>query len=143
MKRIVKSVVLLLAALMVTTSAAYDQIKDGVYQDGSTLYITSGVTSIEGLNLNPSIIYCFASTPPACEDNTFTGYEAALHMPPASFANYFIADYWGNFAIMYNDAVEPTGVTLSDSEADLIIGNVIDLSATVAPSNASLRSVEW
>jgi len=44
---------------------------------------------------------------------------------------------------MYNDAVEPTGVTISSAEEELIVGNVINLTATVAPGNASLRNVVW
>ena len=46
MKKSLQSLVLLLMALMVpaTATAAYEQLADGVYLDGTTLYITSGVT---------------------------------------------------------------------------------------------------
>ena len=134
---------MLMVAMLPLMANAFEQLADGVYQDGSTLYITSGVTSIEGLNLNPSIIYSFALIPPACVNNTFADYGATLHMPAASYAAYFIAEYWGNFANMYNDAVEPTEVALSNSEVELIVGNTINLSVSIAPSNVSLHSVEW
>lgn len=145
MKKFLKSLVLLLVALIVPTAAtaAYDQLADGVYREGSTLYITSGVASLGPLQVNPSVIYSFAAAPPVCDANTFTGYSAILHMPATSYGAYFTADYWYNFPYMYNDAVEPTGVAISDDEAELVIGDIIDLSATVTPNNASLRVVEW
>ena len=144
MKKALQSLILLLAALLpLSASADYVQLADGVYRDGSTLYITSGVTALGPLQVNPSVVYSFAATPPACVENTFMGYGATLHMPATSYGAYFVADYWGNFANMYNDAVEPTGVNLSSAEEELIVGNVINLSATVAPNNASLRTVQW
>ena len=144
MKKALQSLILLLAALLpLTASADYVQLADGVYRDGSTLYITSGVTALGPLQVNPSVIYSFAAVPPACVENTFTGYGATLHMPATSYGAYFVADYWGNFSNIYNDAVEPTGVTISSAEEELIVGNVINLTATVAPGNASLRTVVW
>ena len=145
MKKFLQSIILLLAALMVPTTAAavFVQLADGVYRDGSTLYICSGVTSLGNLQVNPSVIYSFATVPPACSANTFTGYGATLHMPAASYGAYFVNEYWDNFANMYNDAVEPTGVTLSVTEANMTAGETLDITATVAPANASLRSVVW
>lgn len=145
MKKSLQSLVLLLMALMVpvTAAAAYEQLADGVYQDGSALYISSGVTSLGPLQVNPSVVYSFAITPPTCVANTFTGYGATLHMPAASYGAYFIANYWCNFANMQNDAVEPTGIILSESELEVIKGNTYSLMATVMPSTASLRSVQW
>ena len=145
MRKFLQSIILLLAALMVptTATAAFVQLADGVYRDGSTLYICSGVTSLGNLQVNPSVIYSFATVPPACSANTFTGYGATLHMPAASYGAYFVNEYWGNFANMYNDAVEPTGVTLSATEANMTAGETMDITATIAPANASLRSVVW
>ncbi len=132
-------------ALMVpmTAGADYIQLADGVYQDGSTLYITSSVTTLGPLQVNPSVIYSFAVVPPACEENTFTGYGATLHMLATSYSAYFLADYWCNFANMSNNAVGPTGVSMSDDEVELIVGNVMNLTATVTPYNASPCPVVW
>lgn len=145
MKKTLQSLILLLVAMTVpaVAFAAPVQIADGVYRDGSTLYIGSGVTSLGALNLNPSVIYCFATVPPVCVSNTFTGYGATLHIPAASYGAYFINEYWGNFGNMYNDAVEPTGVTLSSPEVNMTAGETMTLTANVAPSNASLRTVTW
>ena len=118
-------------------------IIDGVYLVDNNLYITSSVTSVKGLQVNPSAIYSFAAVPPECDENTFLGYGATLHMPSASYGAYFTADYWCNFAYMYNDAVAPTGVTISNTSVELIRGNTCGLSATVSPNNASLRTVQW
>ena len=117
MKKALQSLILLLAALLpLTASADYVQLADGVYRDGSTLYITSSVTTLGPLQVNPSVVYSFAAVPPACVENTFTSYGATLHMPATSYGAYFVADYWGNFANMYNDAVEPQSVTISSAE---------------------------
>ena len=83
-----------------TATAAFVQLADGVYRNGSTLYICSNVTSLGNLQVNPSVIYSFATVPPTCSANTFTGYNATLHMPPASYGAYFVNEYWGNFSTM-------------------------------------------
>ena len=121
----------------------WDKLQDGVYWDGSTLYICSFVTSLGDLGVNPTAIYSFASVPPTCTDNTFTGYGAYLTIPPASYGAYFTAEYWCNFAYMYNDAVETTGITLSNSEAKLTVGESINLTANVSPNNASYQGMQW
>lgn len=145
MNKSLQSLVLLLMALMVptTATATYEQLAEGVYQDGSTLYIGSGVTELGPLQVNPSVVYSFAATPPVCVENTFTGYGGTLHMPATSYGAYFIADYWCNFANMINDAVEPTNVTISSSSEVIELGRQLNLFATVTPSNATPSSVVW
>lgn len=127
----------------VTATAAYEQLADGVYQEGSTLYITGGVTSLGPLQVSPSAVYSFAAVPPTCTANTFTEYGATLHMPAASYGAYFTADYWCNFAYMNNDAVEPTGVAISNTSEVIELGSQLVLSATVTPPNATPSSVVW
>ena len=145
MKKTLQSLVLLLVALMVptTASAAWVQVADGVYQDGSTLCIGSGVTSLGSLQLNPSVIYCYAAIPPACVSNTFTGYGATLHVPTASMVSYFTAQYWYNFNNILADAVEPQSVAMSDAEVSIELGHQMSLSAAVTPNNATPNTVYW
>jgi formylglycine-generating enzyme required for sulfatase activity len=145
MKKLLQPLVLLLIALMVpvTATAAYEQLADGVYQDGSTLYITSGVTSLGDLQVNPSEIYCYATIPPACISNTFTGYDATLHVPAAGMVSYFTTLYWYNFNNILSDAIEPLSVTMNTTEAELEIGQQLSLSATVAPSDATPKTMYW
>ena len=116
---------------------------DGVYLVDNILYITSGVTSVKGLQVNPSAIYSFAAVPPECDENTFLGFNAVLHVPATSFTDYFMADYWCNFADIRNDAVEPTSVSLHSYEAEMTMGNTMTLTATVSPNNATPNTVVW
>ena len=126
-----------------TAVAAYVQLADGVYQDGTTLYICSNVTSLGNLQLNPSEIYCFAQTPPSCLSGTFTGYGATLHVPTSAMVSYFTAQYWYNFNNVLADAVEPQLVTMNTTSAELDSGQQLSLSATVTPSNATPKTVYW
>ena len=144
MKKLLQSLALLLAMMMpVAAHAAYVQLADGVYQDGSTLYIGSSVTSLDALQVNPTEIYCYATIPPALFSNTFTGYDAALHVPAASMVSYFTTLYWYNFNNITGDAVEPQSVILSESSVELEQGGTVSLSATVTPSNATPGTVYW
>lgn len=145
MKKSLQSLVLLLMGLMVPAlgHADYVQLADGVYQNGSTIYIGSDVTSLGSLQFNPSVVYSFAAVPPTCSNNTFTCYGGTLHMPATSYGAYFIADYWCDFANMINDAVEPTNVTISSSSEVVELGRQLSLFATVIPSNATPSSVVW
>ena len=118
-------------------------IIDGVFLVDNILYITSDVTSIKGLQVNPSAIYSFAAVPPECDENTFLGYNAVLHVPATSFTDYFMADYWSNFADIRNDAVEPVSVSLNSYEAEMLIGNTMTISASVSPNNATPNTVIW
>ena len=145
MKKTLQTLVLLLAVLMMpqAAGAAWVQVADGVYQDGSTLCIGSGVTSLGSLQLNPSVIYCYATVPPACAANTFTAYGAALHVPTASMVSYFTAQYWYNFNNVLADAVEPQQVTLGNSEIQLEMGQQLTLTADVLPAGATPSTVYW
>lgn len=145
MKKSLQSLVLLLMALLVpmTAAAAYDQLAEGVYLDGTTLYITSGVTSLGDLQINPDEIYCYATIPPACVSNTFTGYGATLHVPAVGMVSYFTALYWYNFNNILSDAIEPLSVTMNTTEAQAEINHQFSLSATVAPSDATPKTVNW
>ena len=144
MKKVLQSFALLMALLVpVSANAAYVQLADGVYQDGMALYIGSGVTSLGDLQVNPSVIYCYAAIPPACASNTFTGYNAALHVASSAMVSYFSAQYWYNFSNITGDAVEPQSVTMNTSSAELGIGEQLSLSAAVAPANATPQTVYW
>lgn len=136
-------ILMLMVAMLPLMANAYEQLADGVYQDGSTLYIGSGVTSLGNLQVNPTTIYCYATIPPACSVNTFTGYGAALHVPASAMVNYFSAQYWYNFTNLISDAVEPESLTLNKSSVDIVIGQQFSLNATVLPTNATPNTVIW
>ncbi len=108
-----------------------------------TLYISSGVTSIEGLNVNPTTIYCYSSNPSICDEVTFTGYNGTLHVPAESVARYFIADYWYNFANIIGDAVEPQSITMSQDSLSLSINGQKIINASISPSDATPNTISW
>lgn len=101
-----------------------------------TLYVADNVTTMLGLGINPSVIYCFGLTPPVCDDNTFSGYNAALHVPIQATADYFMADVWCNFNNINSDAGEqPKSLLLNQENATIDLGKTLQLSATANPNN--------
>lgn len=145
MKLSLRFLFLLLVSLMLPTaaSAEYEQLAEGIYQDGTALYISSDVVSIGDLHINPSVIYCYALIPPACTGNTFASYDAELHVPASAMANYFTTLYWYNFSNIISDAVEPITVTLNKESAVLEMNRQLHLIATVNPDNATPDDVVW
>ena len=123
--------------------SSYVKLADGVYLDGKTLYICSGVTSLGDLQINPDVIYCYATIPPSLMSNTFTGYNAALHVPKTAMVSYFSALYWYNFNNIIADAVEPQSLTISNTSAEVEEGGSLSLTAAVIPSNATPNTVTW
>ena len=142
MKKSILTLILMVAMLPLMANT-YVQLADGVYQDGTTLYIGSGVTSLGDLQVNPSEIYCYATIPPACMANTFTGYGATLHVPAAGMVSYFTTLYWYNLNNILSDAIEPLLVTMNIADTELEIGQRLSLSAIVAPVDATPKTVSW
>ena len=110
----------------------------------SSLYLDSRITSIKGLKINPTYsVYAYATTPPECDENTFTSYSSTLHVPAASLAVYFTSDYWSNFQNIVADAVELESVSINQESIEVNLGDQLYLAATVSPSNASSNYVTW
>ncbi len=107
------------------------------------LDISSGITAIPGLKVNPREVYCYAKVPPTCDENTFTDYTGTLHVPESSLAAYFTAPYWCNFANIVGDAVELTDLTLNKDSAELLVGEQLTLNVTIQPTNANIDSITW
>ncbi len=107
------------------------------------IFIGSEVTSIEGLYINPTTIYCYATTPPTCDENTFREYNGSLHIPASSLASYFIADYWCNFINISGDAIEPFALSINPDSIHLQQGGQKTLVATLTPANATPNAISW
>ncbi len=122
---------------------------EGEWQAGAlpetvkTLYIGSGVTGVKGMQVNPEVIYSYANTPPVCDENSFTGYGAELHVPASSLAAYFTAPYWCNFTNIIGDAVAVTDLSLNQDSIEIMAGEQMTLRATVTPANAVPNTVSW
>ncbi len=145
MKKFLQSLVLLLTVLSAATvaKADYVQLADGVYQDGTTLYIGGYVTSLGDLQVNPSVIYCYSAIPPTCVSNTFTDYGAALHVPSAAMVSYFSAQYWNYFNNIIADAISPRYVVFDKFTAELELGETMELTPTVYPPDATPTTIYW
>lgn len=107
------------------------------------LDIASGITAVPGLKVNPREVYCYASVPPTCDENTFMDYTGTLHVPESSLAAYFTAPYWCNFLNIVGGAVELTELTLNVDSAELMVGKQLSLNATLEPANASADNIAW
>ncbi len=105
--------------------------------------ISSRITAIPGMKINPREVYCYAKVPPTCDENTFTDYTGTLHVPESSLAAYFTSPYWCNFANIVGDAVELQSISLNKDSAELLIGEQINLNATMQPANANAEAIQW
>ena len=107
------------------------------------LYIDSRITAVKGIRINPKThVYSYAATPPICDENSFTNYSGTLHVPAASLAAYFIADYWSNFGNIIGDAVEPS-IKVSSDSLEVYLGDQFTLTASVTPANSTPQSIIW
>ena len=91
------------------------------------------------ISLNP--------TPPACSssesfyDDLYS--SATLYVPKDSFAKYFIDDVWGQFTNIKKIEILVSSITLNNSSIELDKGSTATLSATIAPSNATIKNIVW
>lgn len=108
------------------------------------LYVMSTVTGIQDTQVNPTTtVYSYSTVPPTCNEETFTGYDAALHVPASALAAYFTAPYWNNFINITSDAVEPTGLTINKDSVEVLVGNQLTLTAAAIPADATPSDVIW
>ena len=106
------------------------------------LYVADNVSKLKGLGINPSAIYCFGDTPPECDANTFTAYNAALHVTVPAMTDFFLADVWSNFNNIKSDAgLQPKSLGLSTTNVTIEKGKTIQLNATVTPDG--VVPVNW
>ena len=101
-----------------------------------TVNIGSGITSLGNFGFTPDVVNCYAATPPSCSSGTFSNYDGALHMPAASMASYFMADYWHNFNNMVNDLTDK--ITLDITTANLIQWGTLSLAAVADPEGSNI-----
>ena len=95
---------------------------DSIDCNTNCLAIDSRITSVKGMKVNASDVYCYSTTPPICDENSFTNYSGTLHVPATSLSAYFIAEYWCNFANIVGDAVELTAINISKESTEVSIG---------------------
>lgn len=106
-----------------------------IYKTIANLYIDAGLTSVKGLNVRPSNVYCYATVPPQCYEYTFIDYSGTLHVPAASIASYFTAPHWCNFANIVGDIEGQNSITLNEDSIQIKVGKTFNLSATIDPTS--------
>lgn len=107
------------------------------------LYVDSHIIGIEGMSAPHSDVYCYAAIPPICNNSSFKDFSGTLHVPAASLAAYFTAEYWCNFANIVGDAVEPEEVSINQDSVEVNLGDQFSLMASVSPANATPNSIAW
>ena len=100
------------------------------------LILGKDVTSIKNLGVNPLTIISYAVTPPECDENTFTGYNAELTVPNEGYNNYLVADYWKNFFVA-------DSISLNEENVSLYVGDTYTLTANVFSVNLKDPHVVW
>ncbi len=101
-----------------------------------TVNIGSGITSLGNFGFTPDVVNCYAETPPTCSYGTFSNYDGALHVPPASMVSYFTADYWQNFNNLVNNLTEK--VTLDKTTVSIVLWQTSALTATTVPEGNNI-----
>lgn len=122
----------------------------GLPSSVQNLYIGSGVTGINSLYVNPTIIYSYATTPPICEDSydddyegPFSGYDAELHVPVSSLAAYVTAPYWCNFTNIIGDIVPISDFSLAQDSVEILKGSQFTLDPIITPANVVPDTIIW
>ena len=113
-------------------------LNEGTRLIGSSAF--SGCTYLNTIvSLNP--------TPPTCTSSkSFDSYnysEATLYVPKDSFAKYFVDDVWGLFLNINKIETLASSIKLNNSSIELVKGATTTLSATISPSNATIKDIVW
>jgi len=74
----------------------------------------------------------------------FNLYAITLHVPYGTKALYASADVWKEFgAIVEEDPLPATGVSLDKTDLSLFVGNTAQLTATILPEDAANSNLSW
>ena len=88
------------------------------------------------ISLNP--------TPPVCSSSSsFDDYYGTLYVPKDSYAKYFIDEVWGQFNKIKKIEILASSITLNNSTIELDKGNAATITATITPSNATIKNIVW
>jgi len=118
-----------------------------------SIVISGSVTSIGVYAFPPQYslydtfsVICYAATPPTAT-LAFPGVNfplyCTLYVPQGTKALYQAAPGWKDFKTITELGAPPTDVTLNQSSVSLVAGNTLQLTATVAPSNTTIKDVSW
>ena len=106
--------------------------------------IKSGAFANSGLKT----IEIAAVVPPKCESNTFDGVDKSgceVYVPVGSLIDYKEADQWSDFYYILSDEdfVPVISIALNEQEVSLEYNGEVQLSATLLPENATVKTIVW
>ena len=85
-----------------------------------------------------------AVTPPTCDSDVFDTYSIPIIVPSIAKEAYQAASIWSNFSNYAEPDNKITAIAINNNEANLIIDNTLQLSATVSPEDATFADVlQW
>ena len=114
----------------------------------TSVTIGNSVTSIG----NEAFNYCWDldtiislnPTPPVCSSSSsFDDYYGTLYVPKDSYAKYFVDEVWGQFNNIKKIEILASSITLNNSTIELDKGNAATITATITPSNATIKNIVW
>lgn len=113
----------------------------------TSLTLPSTLTSLGSYNFdgcdNLSNVYAYYVTPPSLPYSAFSTY-GTLHVYKQMASKYSSQSYWKKFTIVDDiDYQTVTGITFGQPNYTVEVGDLGELSCTVAPSNALLKDVRW
>ena len=131
-------------------------IGDNAFNNCETIrytYIGTGITSIGAYafanNYNVVGFYCRAVNVPSCNTNAFSGSDpqyGILYVPDQSLSAYSAQSPWSSFGTRMGLASAPVfvnSITLSDPVLIMEEQDMSQITATVAPQNATNTKVNW
>jgi uncharacterized protein YjdB len=127
-----------------TPITPYIQVNGGAWQQTSSVTVTSGSTVILGPQpvTDGSWSWTGRGTSGTSREQTFTATSTCTAI--ATYTNISGCNSTQAFNITVTPAlVAVTGVALSPTTASILIGGTSQLTATVAPSDASNKTVSW
>ena len=86
-------------------------------------------------------------TPPTCASSysffSSNYSEATLYVPKDSYAKYCFDSVWKLFNRIKKIEILASSITLNNSTIELDKGNAATITATIAPSNATIKNIVW
>ena len=116
-------------------------------------YLGTGITNISAYafanNQNVVGFYCSAVKVPSCNTNAFSGSDpqyAILYVPDESVSTYSAQSPWSSFGTKTGLASAPihvNSITLSDPVLVMEEADMLQITATVEPQDATNKKVNW
>ena len=116
----------------------------------TTINLPEGVTSIGSYAFlgcsSLTDVYCYAEKVPSTDSDVFYNSNienATLHVLASALETYKTTAPWSSFGKFETTSIAVESITLSQSSATLLVEESLTLTATVAPDNATDKTLTW